>query len=253
LTGTVTLDAAGNPNAVWVFRIGSTLTTASGSAVQTINNAQQCNVFWQVGSSATLGTSTAFAGNILALTSITVTSAANISGRALARNGAVTLDSNSIAITVCAVPSLTVVKSVQTVFDPVNLFITPRAIPGAIMLYTMQVINSGAGMVDSNTLVVTDAIPANTVMCVSNTCSNPPVAFLCSVTPPCGLTHSYAAAVTYSNQAGGGAPYTYPPVPDADGFDANVTGVRSNPTGWLNGASGGNSATFSLQFKVRVK
>lgn len=97
LTGTLTLDAQGDPNALFVFQIGSTLITASNSAVETINGATGCDVFWQVGSSATLGTDTDFEGNILALASITLnTNAAIFEGRALARNGAVTLDSNII-------------------------------------------------------------------------------------------------------------------------------------------------------------
>lgn len=103
LTGTLTLDAQNDPNAQFVFQIGSTLTTASASSVQLIN-ASPCfsNDFWQVGSSATLGTATEFKGTILALTSITLTTAANITnGRALAINGAVTLDTNNINILVC--------------------------------------------------------------------------------------------------------------------------------------------------------
>lgn len=96
ITGTLTLDGQGDPNAVFVFQMGSTLTTAGASAVNLINGAQVHNVFWQVGSSATLGTNSAFSGTILALTSITVTTGVNILGRALARNGAVTLDSNII-------------------------------------------------------------------------------------------------------------------------------------------------------------
>jgi hypothetical protein len=96
LTGTLTLNGLGDPNALFVFQIGSTLTTASSSSVLVINGGN-CNVFWQVGSSATLGTNTAFAGSILALESITVTTNASIvPGRALARNGAVTLDTNNI-------------------------------------------------------------------------------------------------------------------------------------------------------------
>ncbi|MEV5951921.1 ice-binding family protein [Streptomyces sp. NPDC052002] len=102
LTGTLTLDAQGDPNAVWLFQIGSGLTTASSSRVSLINGASPCNVFWKVGSSATLGTSTAFVGNILAMTSITVTTSATIEGRALARNGAVTLDTNTITRPQCA-------------------------------------------------------------------------------------------------------------------------------------------------------
>lgn len=101
LTGTLTLDFQGNPNALFLFKIGSTLTTASGSSVVPINNGgSSCppNLFWQVGSSATLGTASTFTGNILALTSITLTTGANLNGRSLARNGAVTLDTNAIAI-----------------------------------------------------------------------------------------------------------------------------------------------------------
>jgi hypothetical protein len=96
VTGTLTLDGQGDPNAVFIIQMGSTLTTASNSAVRLINRAQAANVFWQVGSSATLGTNSTFSGNILALTSITVTTGVKIFGRALARNGAVTLDTNII-------------------------------------------------------------------------------------------------------------------------------------------------------------
>jgi Ice-binding-like/PEP-CTERM motif len=96
LTGTLTLDNTSNANALYVFQIGSTLTTASSSSVDFTNGFDD-NVFWQVGSSATLGTNTAFEGNILALTSITLTTGATIlDGSALARNGAVTLDTNTI-------------------------------------------------------------------------------------------------------------------------------------------------------------
>ncbi|MEU8431899.1 ice-binding family protein, partial [Streptomyces sp. NPDC029216] len=96
LTGTLTLDAQDDPSAVWVFQVGSALTTASSSSVSLINGASPCNVFWQVGSSATLGTETNFVGTIMALTSISLTTGADIDGRALARNGAVTMDTNVI-------------------------------------------------------------------------------------------------------------------------------------------------------------
>ncbi len=112
LTGTLTLDAQGDANAAWVFKTGSTLTTASNSKVKLTNGAQQCNVFWQVGSSATLGSATAFVGNILALTSITLTTGANLSGRALARNGAVSLDTNNVSVSACGVPPVTVTPPV---------------------------------------------------------------------------------------------------------------------------------------------
>jgi hypothetical protein len=102
LTGEVTLDAQGDPDAVWVFQAGSTLITASSSKVTLINGASPCNVFWQVGSSATLGTASTFRGSILALTSITVTTGTTIHGRVLARSGAVTLDTDTITRPRCA-------------------------------------------------------------------------------------------------------------------------------------------------------
>ncbi|MDX6688836.1 MAG: hypothetical protein QOG15_293 [Solirubrobacteraceae bacterium] len=102
LTGDVTLDAQGDPNAVFIFQVGSSLTTASSSRVLLAGNAQACNVFWQIGSSATLGTDTALTGNLLSLQSITLNTRATIQGRAIARNGAVTLDANPISGANCA-------------------------------------------------------------------------------------------------------------------------------------------------------
>ena len=101
LSGALTLDAQGDPNAVFVFQAGSTLIVGSSSQVNLIGAAQACNVYWQVGSSATIGTGAAFVGNILALTSITMTTGATLQGRALARNGAVTLDANTITRPLC--------------------------------------------------------------------------------------------------------------------------------------------------------
>jgi hypothetical protein len=100
LTGTLTLNAQGNSNALFVFKMGSTFTTASASSVLLINSASSCGVFWQLGSSATLGTGTSLAGSIVALTSITLNTGASVTGRVLARNGAVTLDDSRV--TVCS-------------------------------------------------------------------------------------------------------------------------------------------------------
>jgi hypothetical protein len=106
LTGTVTLDAQGNPDAIFIFQTGSTLGTAASSAVLLTNGAQACNVYWAVGSSATLGANTAFNGNIVALTSATIGNAANIQGRVLAGSGditgAATLDDDLINTPACA-------------------------------------------------------------------------------------------------------------------------------------------------------
>lgn len=248
-SGILTLDAQGNANAVWVFTIGSTLTTAASSSVLLINGGQQSNVFWQVGSSATLGVSTAFKGTIIALTSITLNTSASVSGRVLARNGTVTLDNNTVSL----FPIITIAKSVVASSDPVNAAINPKAIPGSEMLYTMTMTNSGAGAVDSGTTVITDPIPANMSLCVSTLCSNPPVVWTCSAAPACGLTYSDVTDVTYSSTAGGGAPFTYTPIPDAAGYDSAVTGVRVNPTGVFNGASGGINPSFSLSLKMKIK
>jgi len=98
LTGILTLDAHGDSNARFDFLIGSTLTTASSASVYLINGAQADNVFWQVGSSATFGADTLFYGSILAQTSITMITGADIFGRALAMNGAVTMDDNLITV-----------------------------------------------------------------------------------------------------------------------------------------------------------
>ncbi|MEO5559613.1 MAG: ice-binding family protein [Dokdonella sp.] len=131
LTGTLTLDAQGNPNAVFIFQIGSALTTASSSSVLVINSGSNCNVFWQVGTSATLGTTTVFAGNILALSSITLNTGASANGRALARNGAVTLDTNNMSV--CAAACSPIV-------------LTPATLPGGTVgiAYDQTITASGA-------------------------------------------------------------------------------------------------------------
>ncbi len=140
ITGTLTLDAQGNPDAVFIFKTASTLITAASSTVTLANGAQACHVFWQVGSSATLGTNSVFKGNILALTSATLTTGANVEGRVLARNGAVTLDTNTVTVPVCTAEvtsqpvaqnrgTLTVVKQVindngkTKTYSDFNLFV----------------------------------------------------------------------------------------------------------------------------------
>jgi Ice-binding-like len=101
LTGQLTLNAQGNPNAQFVFEIGTTLTTASASSVVLTNGASPCNVYWQVGSSATLGSTTAFQGNLMAHVSITLNNASTVQGRLLASIGAVVLNNNVINGSLC--------------------------------------------------------------------------------------------------------------------------------------------------------
>jgi len=104
IAGTLTLDAQGDPDGVFVFKTASTLITASDSSVNLVNDARFCRIFWQVGSSATLGMNSHFVGHIFALTSITANSGATVQGQLLARNGAVTLDTNTITNGICATP-----------------------------------------------------------------------------------------------------------------------------------------------------
>ena len=140
ITGTLTLDAEGDPDGVFIFKTASTLITASGSNVNLINGARFCRVFWKVGSSATLGTNSRFVGHIFALTSIAAQTGATVQGQLLARNGAVTLDTNTItngtceAIPVPATPAIRVTKTA-----------VPKALTSgpAWVTYTYKVTNPG--------------------------------------------------------------------------------------------------------------
>src|SRR3990172_384332 len=168
LTGTLTLNAQGNPNAVWVFQTASTLITGSNASVLLINGGQNCNVYWRVGSSATLGTGTTFVGNILALTSITITSGSQLSGRALAQTGAVTLASNTVSISVCAVPPVTPIPpTVGKAFGPATI--------NAGGTSTLTITLSNADASDAIlTAPLVDTLPSGVVVAagsVSNTCS----------------------------------------------------------------------------------
>jgi len=102
LGGTLTLDGQGDPGAVFILKAGSTLTTAAGSGVSLVGGAQSCNVFWQIGSSATLGAASSFTGTILAEASISSAGGVALNGRLLARDGAVTLSNDNVAVSLCA-------------------------------------------------------------------------------------------------------------------------------------------------------
>lgn len=150
ITGTLTLDAQGDPDAVFIFQMASTLTTANNSAVVLANGARYCRTFWQVGSSATLGTNSNFVGHIFAMTSITATTGARIQGQLLARNGAVTLDTNTITNGVCAVaPPPSSGGDSSPVGHPPLINITKVPSPLALtsgsgmVTYTYQVTNLG--------------------------------------------------------------------------------------------------------------
>jgi hypothetical protein len=160
LTGELTLNGQGDPDAVFIFQAGSTLDTASASLVTLIGAAQPCNVFWQVGSSATLGTNSTFRGNILAFTSATLTTGANVEGRVLARDGAVTLDTNRITAADCVVPpeppeppeeALAVPPLIDVLKIP-----TPSVLPAGGGSVTYEYAVSNPGTVAMSTISLTD-------------------------------------------------------------------------------------------------
>ena len=159
-------------------------------------------------------------------------------------------------ITVTSGPSLSHLKSVSVVSDPVNST-NPKSIPGAVQLYTLRITNQGAGGVDNNTISIVDAIPANTVLDVRDVgaVGSGPVAFI-NGTPTSALTYGFTSLgsttdnLEFSND--GGATWTYTPVAAADGYDPNVTHIRVRPQGALAGGGVGGNPWFELRFKVRV-
>jgi LPXTG-motif cell wall-anchored protein len=162
LTGTLTLDAQGDPNAVFVFQTASTLITASSSTVAFVNGANPCNVFWQVTSSATLGTNSVFVGTVLALTSITAATGASVTGRLLARNGAVTLDTNTITNGTCtsATPTTsTTTAATTTLVTPTTTAATTATTAPLPTMPTGTIVLPATGSHDS-TVVGTAALLA---------------------------------------------------------------------------------------------
>jgi uncharacterized repeat protein (TIGR01451 family) len=148
-------------------------------------------------------------------------------------------------------PTLVVTKSSQAFSDPLNNTTNPKRIPGGFTEYSITVRNQGPGWVDASTLVITDPVPANSDLYVS-TASGDPIVFV-DGTPASGLAFNYVANVSYSNQPGGGAPYNYTPVPNANGVDPNVTGFRIAPTGMMNPTSVAGNPNFTIRFRVRVR
>ncbi len=164
----------------------------------------------------------------------------------------------SATLTVVVLPNIVALKFVTVQSDPVNGTVNPKAIPGAAMLYTVTTTNQGGGAADADSVVVTDPVPANTELFVNDLggAGSGPVLFSNGATPS-GLSYSFinlgsgADNIAFSSDSG--ATWTYTPVPDGNGYDANVTNIRVSPSGAFNGAAGPNQPSFNLQFQVRVK
>lgn len=152
--------------------------------------------------------------------------------------------------------SFTVLKSVVAYSDPINGTTSPKAIPGSEMVYTVQVVNTG--LIAASNVVITDPLPANTEFFAGdiNGAGSGPVRFV-DGSIVSGLAYSFISlsdgtdGISFSNDGGG--TYTYTPVPDGSGFDANVTNIKITPTGTFNASDGTNNPSFELKFKVRVK
>jgi len=159
-------------------------------------------------------------------------------------------------------PDILLVKSVQTFSDPYNGESNPKAIPGAVVLYTIAVSNQGGGSTDVDSLIITDPIPTYTSLFVGDIDglgpASGPVLFTDGATPDeSGLTYTFisldndADDVAFSNN--GGSTFVYEPQPDAQGFDSNVTHIQISPKGTFNGTSGGNTPNFEIRIKMGLE
>jgi uncharacterized repeat protein (TIGR01451 family) len=156
-------------------------------------------------------------------------------------------------------PDFIVLKSSQTIEDPVNGSADPKSIPGAIVLYTITITNQGGGATDADTVIITDPVPTNTELFVGDLGSSPagsPVAFIDGATSS-GLSLSFTSLgsttddIEFSNV--GGAPYAYTPIPDVDGYDTGVTDLRLLLKGTFAASDGTNHPSFRIIFKVRLQ
>lgn len=155
-------------------------------------------------------------------------------------------------------PGLTTVLSRPILSDPSNGTVNPKAIPGAILVYSLMVSNSSAGYPDSNSVTVVQSVPAQASLFVGDVGSagSGPVGFA-QGSPPSGLSYAYSGLagttddLAFSNN--GGSSFGYTPVPDPSGYDPAVTHIRVSPKGLFAGASGSGSPSFTIGYRVRVK
>ncbi len=170
------------------------------------------------------------------------------------------LANDAVADTISAIegPSLVLTKGVSTIFDPVNLTVNPKAIPGSVAEYSITIANEGAGTVDADTIFIVDPIPGDACMIVADIAGagSGPVLFE-DGSPGSDLSYSFVSLgspaddVAFSND--GGLTYNYTPSPDASGCDASVTHLDINPTGQFAADTGSGSPSATFRFRVRVK
>jgi parallel beta-helix repeat protein len=160
-------------------------------------------------------------------------------------------------VTVTSGPTLTHLKSVSVLSDPLNGTANPKSIPGALEVYTLRVTNQGSGSVDADTVAIVDAVPANTALFVQDLggAGSGPIAFT-NGTPSSALTYTFSglgnAADDVEFSSNGGASWAYTPVTNANGCDPAVTHIRVRPKGTLAAASGAGNPYFEVRFRVRV-
>jgi uncharacterized repeat protein (TIGR01451 family) len=155
------------------------------------------------------------------------------------------------------VPDIVLLKSVQTFSDPYNGEIRPKAIPGAVMLYTIAATNQGNGAADSDSVVITDAIPVNTSLYVGDLDGGgSPVQFI-DGTPTSGLTYTFIGLASIGDDIefsdDNGLSFDYTPIPGVDDVDVNVTHIRMRPKGTFRAMGGGAAPGFELKFRVKLE
>jgi uncharacterized repeat protein (TIGR01451 family) len=244
--------------------IGFTDTLPAGVVVASTAASPQCNgtVAAAAGSGIiTFSGGTLSSGQPACAISVDVTSAtagvynnlqANVSGVSLnlVNNASATLTVTGL------MPSLSLLKFANLISDPVNNGVNPKAIPGAILSYTVRLTNSGPGTVDANTVLITDPLPANVDLFVGDLGGpgSGPVVFS-DGTPASGLGWTFTSLASTTDSVDfsqDGIVWTYAPVPDVNGFDATVRHLRLKPTGTMSAAGGGNPS-LDLLFRARIR
>ena len=230
LTGTLHLTAAGNTNPVWVFQMGTTLTTASNSSVVFNDVGQGGDVFWQVGSSATLGTGTVFEGTIIAEASITLNTGASLSGRALALTGAVTMDDNSVTVSLPPPPTA---PTLGKAFNPATID------AGGISLLTITLSNANSTAANLSAPLI-DTLPSGVVIANPTNANN-----------TCGGVVTATAGGTAVTLTGGSIPANNSCTVTVD-VTAPLGGnyINSLPAGALHTSNGNNAAPAAATLTV---